>query len=163
VFVVQHMPPFFTAALARRLQDSSEVRVTEAVDGDIVHEGTVYLAPGGRHLLVERGAEGIVIRLSDADPVWGVRPAADLLFPAIARTFGPASIGVVLTGMGRDGAAGLRALREVGGATIAQDEATSVIASMPRAAGKYADEILPLDRIADAVVARASQHTQRDG
>jgi two-component system, chemotaxis family, protein-glutamate methylesterase/glutaminase len=88
--------------------------------------------------------------------VWGVRPAADIMFPAIARTFGRAVVGVVLTGMGRDGAEGLRIIRAAGGSTIAQDEATSVIPSMPRSAAAYADVVLPLGDIAAAIVERAA-------
>jgi two-component system, chemotaxis family, protein-glutamate methylesterase/glutaminase len=164
VFIVQHMPPLFTAALARRLQQRSDIPVQEAEHGQAVQEGVVYLAPGGHHLELERGPDGIRVRLSDADPVWGVRPAADVLFAAVARTFGPASTGVVLTGMGRDGAAGLRILRDVGGATIVEDESTAVIASMPRAASAYADYVLPLENIAAAIVARAgTQETAHGG
>jgi two-component system, chemotaxis family, protein-glutamate methylesterase/glutaminase len=161
VLIVQHMPPLFTAALARRLQESSALAVQEAEAGQPVHEGTVYLAPGGRHLDLERGDAGVIVRLTDAAPVWGVRPAADVLFAAVARTFGPASVGVVLTGMGRDGAAGARAVREVGGRTLVQDTETAVITSMPRAAGKHADVILPLHELAAAIAAHAAPHRLR--
>ena len=100
------------------------------------------------------------IRLHDAPPVWGVRPAADVLFPAVARTYGPASIGVVLTGMGRDGAEGLRAIHEVGGRTLAQDEATCEIASMPRAAAAHADAVVPLQEVAACITeGTASRYT----
>lgn len=156
VFIVQHMPPLFTAALARRLHEVSALEVREAEEGVPVEEGVVYLAPGGHHLDLERSDDGVRIRLNDAPPMWGVRPAADVLFPAVARTYGPASIGVVLTGMGRDGAAGLRAIHEVGGFTLAQDEATCVIASMPRAAAEHADAVVPLDAIAARITACAS-------
>jgi two-component system, chemotaxis family, protein-glutamate methylesterase/glutaminase len=161
VLVVQHMPPVFTAALARRLHQSGELDVHEAEDGAAVSEGCVYLAPGGQHLSLERADGGVRIRLTDELPVWGVRPAADVLFPAIARTFGPASIGVVLTGMGRDGAAGLRAIREVGGGALAQDEATSIIASMPRAAAAHAHAVLPLGEIAAEIGRRVSACADR--
>ncbi|HUF51227.1 MAG TPA: chemotaxis-specific protein-glutamate methyltransferase CheB [Longimicrobiales bacterium] len=161
VFIVQHMPALFTAALARRLADVSELDVREAAAGELVREGVVYIAPGGRHLDLERTDDGVRIQLTDAAAVWGVRPAADVMFPAIARTFGPASIAVVLTGMGRDGAAGTRAIHEVGGWTIAQDEATSVIASMPRAAADHADVVLPLDEVAAEITQRASAQGQR--
>lgn len=151
VFVAQHMPPFFTAALARRLHAASALSVKEAEDGEVADTGTVYVAPGGRHLELERTRRGVVVKLTDSAPVWGVRPAADVLFRSVARTFGPASVGLVLTGMGRDGAEGMRALREVGGTTLCQDPATSVIASMPKAASRYADVVVALDEIHQAV------------
>lgn len=144
VFIVQHMPPLFTSAFARRLDQMSALPVREAEQGEVVEEGVVYVARGGAHLDLQRDGGDVRIVLSDALPVWNVRPAADVLFRAVARTFGPASVGVVLTGMGRDGAEGLRALGEVGGVTLAQDEASSVIASMPRAAAPYAQRIVPL-------------------
>ena len=144
VFIVQHMPPLFTSAFARRLDQMSALPVREAEQGEVVEEGVVYIARGGAHLDLQR-ADGVMrIVLSDAIPVWNVRPAADVLFRAVARTFGPASVGVVLTGMGRDGAEGLRAIAEVGGSTLAQDEESSVIASMPRAAAPHAQRIVPL-------------------
>ena len=161
VFIVQHMPPLFTTALAKRLSDMSELQVAEAEPGEVVREGVAYIAPGGWHLDLERTIDGVRIRLTDGPPVWGVRPAADVLFPAVARTFGPASVAVVLTGMGRDGAEGMRAIHEVGGSTIAQDEATSVIASMPRAAADFADAVLPLERIPQEIVERASAQARR--
>jgi two-component system chemotaxis response regulator CheB len=144
VFIVQHMPPLFTSAFARRLDQMSALPVREAEQGEVVEEGVVYLARGGSHLDLQREAGVVSIVLSDDKPVWNVRPAADVLFRAVARTFGPASVGVVLTGMGRDGADGLRAIAEVGGSTLAQDEESSVIASMPRAAAPHAQRIVPL-------------------
>lgn len=156
VLIVQHMPALFTAALARRLDQSAALPTEEAVHDSVVLEGHVYLAPGGRHLDLERTPDGVRIRLSDEPPVWGVRPAADVLFAAVARIFGPASVGAVLTGMGRDGTAGLRVIREVGGATVVQDDATSVIPSMPRSAAAYAEAVLPLAEIAGGLADRAA-------
>jgi two-component system, chemotaxis family, protein-glutamate methylesterase/glutaminase len=152
ILVVQHMPPLFTAALARRLNDVGALPVREAQEGEVLKAGVVYIARGGTHLDLERGDGGVHARLTDAPPVWGVRPAADVLFAAVARTFGPSSAGVVLTGMGRDGAEGLRALHEVGAATWVQDEASCVISSMPKAAAAWAQAALPLDEIAAAVI-----------
>lgn len=154
VFVVQHMPALFTSALARRLHRSALLSVIEAEDGMRVAEGRVYVAPGGRHLELHREEAGVLLRLSDAPPVWGVRPAADVLFPSLARMYGRAAIGVVLTGMGRDGAAGLDAIRQVGGWTVAQDEGSSVIASMPRAAAVHAHAVLELHAIAAHITQR---------
>ncbi|CAN5781357.1 chemotaxis response regulator protein-glutamate methylesterase [soil metagenome] len=162
VFIVQHMPPLFTAALAKRLQATSAMRVREAEDGEPVVEGVVYLAPGGRHLDLERSAAQVTVRLTDADPLWGVRPAADVMFKAVARTFGPASVGVVLTGMGRDGADGARVVHEVGGRIIVQDPATATMSSMPAGAVGFADVVLPLTDVAGAITASvALQMTQR--
>jgi two-component system, chemotaxis family, protein-glutamate methylesterase/glutaminase len=157
VLIVQHMPPMFTAALSRRLDEASALTVREAEDGDVLREGMAYVARGGMHLDLERAAVGIRCRLTEDPPRWGVRPSADVLFTGVARTFGPASIGVVLTGMGRDGAEGLRALREVGAATFVQDEASCVIAGMPKAAAPWADAALPLDGLARAVTEWASR------
>jgi two-component system chemotaxis response regulator CheB len=156
VLIVQHMPPLFTHSLAQRLDELSELPVSEAVDGERIQAGRVYIAPGGRHMLLDREDGGHVIRLRDSDPVWGVRPAADLLFSSVARWFGPASVGVVLTGMGRDGAEGLRAISEVGGWTLVQDEDTCVIASMPRAAQPFARQVVPLPLIATELATHAA-------
>jgi two-component system, chemotaxis family, protein-glutamate methylesterase/glutaminase len=156
VFVAQHMPPMFTAALARRLHESSALTVREAEDAEPALQGVVYIAPGGQHLEVEHQEGGIVLRLSSKPPLWGVRPAADILFRSVARTFGPATVGVVLTGMGRDGADGLRAIREVGGTAICQDAETSVIASMPKAAARWADEVVPLHDMHAAIMRAAA-------
>jgi two-component system, chemotaxis family, protein-glutamate methylesterase/glutaminase len=161
VLIVQHMPPMFTAALARRLHGLSPLEVVEADDGMRIAEGVVYVAPGGRHMDVRREEGGVMIRLSDAPVVWGVRPAADVLFPAASRAFGRATIGVVLTGMGRDGAEGLRAIRAAGGWAVAQDEESSIIPSMPRAAAAHADVVLPLSEIAAEITLRAAGRVRR--
>jgi two-component system, chemotaxis family, protein-glutamate methylesterase/glutaminase len=154
VFVVQHMPPFFTTALAKRLSIATTLPVVPAEDGIVPEEGVIYVAPGGRHTIVTRTGAGLQLRLLDQPPLWGVRPAADLLFAALARVYGPSSVGVVLTGMGRDGAVGLRAIREVGGIGIVQDEATAIMPSMPRAAAPYAHRIVARERIAREVSLR---------
>jgi two-component system chemotaxis response regulator CheB len=156
VLIVQHMPPLFTHSLAQRLDELSELPVTEAVEGERIYAGHVYIAPGGRHMRLELSPAGQLIRLSDSDPVWGVRPAADIMFNSVAQSFGPASVGVVLTGMGRDGAEGLRAIREVGGWTVVQDEESCVIASMPKAAQPFAKQVLPLPLIAGELARHAA-------
>ncbi len=134
VLIVQHMPAGFTAGLARRLAALTTLPVHEAADGAAVHAGHIYLAPGGRHLRVVTDTDGARLVLDDGPTIWGVRPAADPLFVAVAQVFAEASVGVVLTGMGRDGALGLSAIREAGGGAVVQDEASAAVYGMPREA-----------------------------
>lgn len=151
ILVVQHMPATFTRLFAERLAGLSALPVKEASEGDVVRAGCAYVAPGGVHMSLRRAPEGIVIALDNSDPLWGVRPAADILFSAVARHFGPASGGVVLTGMGRDGADGLRAIQQVGGWTAVQDSESCVVYGMPKSAAPYATKELPITGVADAV------------
>ncbi len=154
VFIVQHMPKDFTRSLAQRLDLTSPMPVAEAVDNEIVSANRVYMAPGGVHMVVADSPAGPVVRLDTGAPVWGVRPAADPLFKSAARIFGRNTIGVILTGMGRDGAEGLKALRAAGGTAVVQDESTSLIYGMPQAAlaAGGADFILPVTEIASKLV-----------
>lgn len=153
VLIAQHMPKGFTAGLARRLNEASSLPVCEAENGQPVLSNHVYVAPGGLHMTVRTDPAGTVIALDDALPIWGVKPSADPLFRSVAQLFGGATVGVVLTGMGRDGSAGLAAIRDAGGAAIVQDQATSTIWGMPQAAleSAGADAVLALDEIAGGV------------
>jgi two-component system chemotaxis response regulator CheB len=155
VLVVQHMPAGFTRSFAQRLDTMSPMRTEEGRDGEPIVNGRVYLAPGGSHMRIRNGGpDGAVIALDDAPPLWGVRPAADHLFHSAAALFGPSAIAVVLTGMGRDGAAGTDAIRRAGGRAVVQDRDTATIFGMPHAALQHAgaDRVLPLGDIGNAIV-----------
>jgi two-component system, chemotaxis family, protein-glutamate methylesterase/glutaminase len=164
VLVVQHMPPGFTRSLANRIDGMSELRVTEAEHGEPVVVNRVYLAPGGLHMrVVGNGPGAWTIALDDGPAMHGVRPSADRLFESVAEQFGAASIGVVLTGMGKDGAEGLRAIRKAGGAGIVQDRATSTIYGMPQAALKHAgaEMIVGLPSVAPTIVSMLAARAVR--
>ncbi len=158
IVIVQHIPKAFSGAFAARMNAICEVAVCEATDGQPILPGHVYIAPGDMHLLVEPGGGRYHCRLSDAAPVNRHRPSVDVLFRSVAQAAGRNSIGVILTGMGRDGAAGMKEMSDAGAATIAQDEASSVVWGMPGAAWDMgaAQSLHPLDAIADKIIALAS-------
>lgn len=150
VLIVQHMPEGFTGPFASRLDAVSAITVREAQDGDAVLPGQALVAPGGRmHMVLARKGRGLRVQLVAGDPVAFSRPSVDVLFESAARLAGAQTTAALLTGMGRDGAAGLLAIRNAGGRTLAQDEATSVVYGMPMAAAELgaAEAILPLTSI----------------
>jgi two-component system chemotaxis response regulator CheB len=149
MLVVQHMPEGFTEMFARRLDECCALDVQEAKSGDLLIAGRVLICPGNRHMMVRRMPRGDVVVLTDAAPVNGHRPSVDVLFHSVAQEFSVLSVGVLMTGMGEDGAEGLRAIQAAGGMTVAQSEDTCVVSGMPRAAivKGYANKIVPLDSL----------------
>jgi two-component system chemotaxis response regulator CheB len=156
ILITQHMPPGFTTSYAKRLDSLSRIRVQEAVDGERVLPGHAYLAPGGLHLSVERSGANYIARVRDGEAVNRHRPSVEVLFESAARVVGPNALGVMLTGMGADGAQAMRAMHDAGSFNICQDEASCVVFGMPREAIRLgaAHEVLPLSRIAGALIAR---------
>lgn len=155
LLIVQHMPKGFTGPLSMRLDGMCEIHVKEAEDGDRIEPGLALVAPSGLHLKVVRGGERVRL---DLEPLTTMhRPSVDVLFRSVAEGFGSRSMGVLLTGMGSDGAKGMKAIKEKGGVTLAQDEATSVIFGMPRVAidSGVVDSVAPITRMAEEILRRA--------
>jgi two-component system chemotaxis response regulator CheB len=148
--ITQHIPEAFSAPFAKRMDSVSAMTVCEAQDGQIILPGHAYIAPGNRHLLVMRDGARYVCRLNDGPPVNRHRPSVDVMFRSVAQNVGPNAVGVILTGMGDDGARGLKEMHDAGSPTIAQDEKTSVVWGMPGEAVKMGgvDSILPLEKVA---------------
>ena len=154
VVITQHMPPGFTRNYAARLDSLCKISVKEAQDGERILPGHAYIAPGGLHLSVERSGANYIARVQDGDPVNRHKPSVEVLFKSAARVVGPNALGIMLTGMGADGAKAMREMRDAGAYCVAQDEASCVVFGMPReaiAAGAV-QEVLPLNKIANHVV-----------
>jgi two-component system chemotaxis response regulator CheB len=154
IAIVQHMPEVFTAQFAKRLDQICRIEVKEAQPDDRLVSGRAVIAPGNRHLAVRRSGALYFVDVLDGPPVSLHRPSVDVLFRSAARAAGENAVGVILTGMGADGASGLAEMKAAGAHTIAQDEATSVVFGMPKEAiaRGCVDEVLPLERIAGAVL-----------
>ena len=155
ILVVQHMPEYFTRAFANRLDGLCSVRVREAEDGDSVLPGHVLIAPGNRHMRLVRDGAAYRIGIATDAPVNRHRPSVDVLFHSCADLAGPTAVGIIMTGMGDDGARGLLAMRHAGAITLAQDEASCVVFGMPKAAIQLgaADQVVPLARLAETALA----------
>ena len=160
VLIVQHMPDGFTGRFAKRIDSRSDYDVSEATDGERIGGGEALVAPGGKHMIVTSNRSGrLRVTLTEDPPVNSVRPAVDMTMSSAAEVIDDPLVGVILTGMGEDGAAGIKSIKAVGGKTIAQDEETSAVFGMPKRAIEtgYVDEVHPIDDIPDGIldVARA--------
>jgi two-component system chemotaxis response regulator CheB len=160
VVIVQHMPENFTRAFAQRLDKLCQIRVQEARDGDRILPGHALIAPGNYHMRVNRNGANYYVEVFMSEPVNRHRPSVDVLFHSCARNLGRNAIGVIMTGMGGDGARGLLAMRQAGARTVAQDEATSVVFGMPKEAIELGavNDVLGVNRIAEAVVRPYADH-----
>jgi two-component system chemotaxis response regulator CheB len=158
IVITQHMPPVFTKMFAERLNRVTAVTVVEATDDMALDPGTVYIAPGDRHLVLHRRGTSVLTQLSSAPPECSCRPAVDVMFRSVSALYGAAAYATVLTGMGADGRNGAKVLRAAGAEVLAQDEASSVVWGMPGAVvgAGLADLVLPLDRISAALVQRVN-------
>ena len=163
VVVVQHMPEKFTRSFAARLDSLSALKVVEAQDGQRVLPGHAFIAPGNLHMKVVRSGAETRVRVGMSPPVNHHRPSVDVLFDSCARHLGANAVGVILTGMGSDGARGMLSMRDAGARTVAQDEASCVVYGMPKEAFEMgaAEEVQPLDRIPDAILRLLSERSAR--
>lgn len=154
VVIVQHMPPGFTKSLSERLNSLASITVKEAEHNDIIRPGLALIAPGDYHMTIEREGNKKVVKLNQSPPLGGHRPAVDPLFESVARCFGKRAIGVILTGMGHDGAKGMQAIKKQQGYTIAEDQSTAVVFGMPKSAIELGviDKVVPLQGVATEIV-----------
>jgi two-component system chemotaxis response regulator CheB len=156
LLIVQHMPELFTRAFAERLNTLSRIEVKEATSGDRVLPGHAFVAPGNRHMLLARSGSGYAVEVVDGPLVSRHRPSVDVLFRSVAQAAGPNAVGVIMTGMGSDGADGLLEMKQAGASTIAQDEASCVVFGMPKEAiaRGAVDDVVPLTRIPEMILRR---------
>jgi len=161
VVITQHMPPGFTRSYAARLDSLCRISVKEAQDGERILPGHGYLAPGGLHLSVERSGANYIARVRDGEPVNRHKPSVEVLFESAARVVGPNAMGIMLTGMGGDGARAMKQMRDAGSYNLVQDENSCVVFGMPKEAinAGAADEVLPLDKIAARLIERLRSPT----
>jgi two-component system, chemotaxis family, protein-glutamate methylesterase/glutaminase len=161
IFIVQHMPEMFTTLFAERLDRLTKITVKEGVDGESIKPGVAYIAPGGWHMIVSTKKPAKtgslvepIIKLTKNEPVFGLRPSVDILFKSVAQVYGKNAIGAILSGMGSDGAEGMLEVLNAGGATIAQDEKTSIVFGMPKRAIEIGavNDTLPIDRVAPKII-----------
>ena len=154
IVIVQHMPAVFTAMFADRLNPLCQIEVREAKDGDRVVPGLALIAPGGKHMALKRNGAIYAVEVFDGEPVNRHRPSVDVLFRSVARAAGAHALGIIMTGMGNDGAHALKEMHDAGATTIAQDKASSIVFGMPMEAIKLGavDYTLPLNQIAAAIV-----------
>ncbi|MEJ6950814.1 protein-glutamate methylesterase/protein-glutamine glutaminase [Natronospora cellulosivora (SeqCode)] len=154
ILLVQHMPEHFTSSFARSLNSICHLNVEEASDGDLLSSGKVLLAPGNKHILLKRSGASFYVEVSDGEMVHHQRPSVDVLFNSVAQYAGRNAIGVILTGMGKDGASGLLAMKKEGAYTIAQDEASCIVYGMPKEAVSLGavDEVVPLKKISSLLL-----------
>jgi two-component system chemotaxis response regulator CheB len=154
VLVVQHMPEHFTRAFAERLNTLCKFQVKEAEDGELATPGKVLIAPGNRHMVLKRSGAQYYVEIKNGPLVYHQRPSVEVLFSSVAQSAGPNAVGVILTGMGKDGATGLLEMKNAGAFTIAQDEESSVVYGMPKEAAAIGavDIIVPLDKIAQTLI-----------
>ncbi|MFK7894615.1 MAG: chemotaxis response regulator protein-glutamate methylesterase [Myxococcota bacterium] len=156
IVIVQHMPPMFTGYLAKRLDANCKYQVREAEEGDVLEPGTCWIAPGDLHMTVEPKGKKFIVGMNEGPPENHCRPAVDVLFRSVAEVFGPRSLSVVMTGMGQDGLLGCEHLRKRGGQVLAQDEASSMIWSMPGCVSRagLAHKTVPLDELGAEIMER---------
>ena len=153
ILITQHMPQTFTGIFANHIARATGVEAHEGQHNEVIHAGQIYVAPGGRHMIIDRQEAKPVIRLTDGPEINFCKPAVDPLFESVARIYGSASLAVVFTGMGADGAMGAVKIADAGGSVIAQDEASSVVWGMPGATAKAGacSAVLPLDKISKEI------------
>lgn len=160
IVIVQHMPSMFTAMFSERLNHLCRVEVREAQNGDRVLPGRALIAPGGKHMALKRNGAQYVVEVSDGPLVNRHKPSVDVLFRSVARVAGANALGIIMTGMGDDGARGLKEMRDAGARTIAQDEASCIVFGMPMEAIKLgaAEHVMPLEQVPAAIISYSSQH-----